>query len=55
MPPKTVAIVTFNRFNELDSLIALHLIGRVKEYGIAADGGSRARRGAMTQRRVRQE
>jgi transcriptional regulator GlxA family with amidase domain len=37
MPPKTVAIVTFDRFNELDSLIALHLIGRVEEHGIAAE------------------
>jgi transcriptional regulator GlxA family with amidase domain len=36
MPSKTVAIVTFDRFNELDSLIALHLIGRVKEHGITA-------------------
>jgi transcriptional regulator GlxA family with amidase domain len=37
MPPKTVAIVTFDRFNELDSLIALHLFGRVREHGIAAE------------------
>jgi transcriptional regulator GlxA family with amidase domain len=37
MPPKTVAIVTFDRFNELDSLIALHLLGRVKEHGIAVE------------------
>jgi hypothetical protein len=37
MPPRTVAIVTFDRFNELDSLIALHLLGRVKEHGIAAE------------------
>ena len=37
MPPKTVAIVTFDRFNELDSLIALHLLGRVREHGIAAE------------------
>ena len=37
MQPKTVAIVTFDRFNELDSLIALHLFGRVKEHGIAAE------------------
>ena len=32
-----VAIVTFDRFNELDSFIALHLFGRVKEHGIKAE------------------
>jgi transcriptional regulator GlxA family with amidase domain len=37
MPVKTVAIVTFDRFNELDSFIALHLFGRVKHHGIAAE------------------
>jgi transcriptional regulator GlxA family with amidase domain len=37
MPPKTVAIVTFDRFNELDSFIALHLFGRVKAHGITAE------------------
>jgi transcriptional regulator GlxA family with amidase domain len=37
MPPKTVAIVTFDRFNELDSFIALHLFGRVREHGIIAE------------------
>jgi transcriptional regulator GlxA family with amidase domain len=36
MPTKTVAVVTFDRFNELDSLIALHLFGRVREHGITA-------------------
>lgn len=37
MAPKTVAIVTFDRFNELDSLIALHLCGRVREHGLVAE------------------
>ena len=37
MPTKTIAIVTFDRFNELDSLIALHLFGRVGEHGITAE------------------
>lgn len=32
-----VAIVTFDGFNELDSLIALHLLGRVREHGVVAE------------------
>lgn len=33
---KTVAIVTFERFNEIDSLLALHIIGRVAVHGLRA-------------------
>lgn len=37
MREQRVAIVTFDRFNELDSLIALHMFGRVREHGLRAE------------------
>jgi transcriptional regulator GlxA family with amidase domain len=37
VPELRIAIVTFDQFNELDSLIALHMFGRVRGHGLRAE------------------
>jgi transcriptional regulator GlxA family with amidase domain len=34
MKEKTIAILTFDGFNEIDSLVALHILGRAREHGL---------------------